>query len=255
MKRVCLQIGHWGIENITKEGLRSWRDVNYLKTSTGASGERDYFWEKIRQPLTDKLNATGQMHVYIAGATYNPEIYNQEYDLWISFHWDAGGTGERCMISAPNRATQPAYLHETAQSEAERFCQVWKSIYPSIVEVPFNTMVTDGMKDYYAYDYVGYDTPAVLIEHFNATSTRGTYLKEHPELVVEGDFKAICKFLGIPEQPPITKNVYQIVYKNQVLQEFEDNPMDRITKLSGELEIAQNKVAELTSKNGTLSRP
>ena len=103
----------------------------------------------------------------------------------------------------------------------ERFCQIWRTTYPDIVGVPNrDNFITAGMKDYYAFDYVGYDTPSVIIEHFNHTSSRGTYLKDHPELVAEGDFKAIAKFLGISEQPPVTSDRYQVIYKGEVLQEY-----------------------------------
>jgi len=252
MKRVVLQIGHWNIENITSQGLRSWRSPSILQRSTGASGERVYHWEQVMPLLRDKLIQAG-VQIYIVDATYQQEIYQSEYDLWVSLHYDGGGTGERCMISAPNRDTQPAYLHPTAQSEAERFAQIWKSIYPEVVGVPNrDDIITIGMKDYYAYDYVGYDTPSVIIEHFNHTSSRGSYLKNHPELVAEGDFKAIVKFLGIPEQPPVTSDTYQVVYKGEVLQEYEKNPTDTIKKLSEDLEKSETKVAELTDKNGTL---
>ena len=48
--KVCLMIGHWNIENITSEGLRSWRSADTLKRSTGASGERDYHFHKVYKP-------------------------------------------------------------------------------------------------------------------------------------------------------------------------------------------------------------
>lgn len=252
MKKVCIQVGHYGTENLTSEGLRDWRDVATLRSATGASGERDYHWNLVMPKLRDKLIAVG-VQVYIVGATYNAEIYNQDYDLWIALHYDGGGTTERCMVSAPNRATLPAYLHETAQTNAEKFCQIWKTTYPSLVGVLYREdFVTPGMTDYYAYDYVGMDTPAVIVEHFNWTAARGAQLKNDPNTVADADFKVICKFLGIPDQPPVTKNVYQIVYKGQVLQEYDTNPTDRINELSSKLEGVTNQVASLTAQVGTL---
>ena len=252
IKKICIMCGHWQIENITSESLRSWRSPSVLKKSTGASGERDYCWNELMPKLRDKLINAG-IQVYIAGATYSQEIYSREYDLWVSLHYDGGGTGERCMISGPNRSTKPAYLNETAFSESERFCQIWKSIYPQIVGVPNrDSIITAGMRDYYAYDYVGYDTPSVIIEHFNHTSLRGGQLKKNPDLVAEADFKAIIKFLGIPETPLVTPDVYQIVYKGEVLHEYEENPADKIDDLAGDLEKSQKANSTLTSENGTL---
>jgi rRNA maturation endonuclease Nob1 len=252
MKRVCIQVGHYNIENITSDGLRSWRSSTALKRSTGASGERIYHWDKVMPILRDKLIAAG-VAVHIATAIFEEEIYRRDYDLWVSLHYDGGGSGERCMISAPNRATQPRYLNESAQSQAERFAQIWRETYPDIVGVPNrDDFITAGMKDYYAYDYVPYDTPACIIEHFNHTSPRGTYLKEHPELVAEADFKAIAKFLGLAEQPPVLNESYQIVYKGEVLQEYEKNPADRIMELTQEVERKASKVAELTKTNAEI---
>jgi hypothetical protein len=157
------------------------------------------------------------------------------------------------MISPPNRDTAPAYLNLGAQNEAERFAQIWRNTYPDVIGVPNrDDFITIGMKDYYAYDYVGYDTPAVILEHFNHSSSRGSYLKEHPELVAEGDFKAIMKFFNMPIELPVTSDRWQVSYKREVLQEYEYNPADRITELSEDLEKSEAKVAELTDKNGTL---
>lgn len=197
MRKVCLQVGHWNIENITSEGLRSWRSASVLKSSTGASGERDWHWNEWMPRLRDKLIQAG-VQVFIVDATYRPDTYNQEYDLWISGHYDGGGTGERCMVSPPNRDTVPAYLNEAAQREAERFCAIWKNVYPATVNLPNrDDFITAGMKDYYAFDYVGFDTPSVIIEHFNHTSAKGGQLKSNPDKVVEGDFKAIMEFLNL----------------------------------------------------------
>lgn len=244
-KTVCIQVGHWQIENITAENLRSWRSPSILKQSTGASGERDYHWNEVMPRLRDKLINAGVV-VYIAGATYQQEIYERDYDLWISLHYDGGGTGERCMIAAPNRATQPPYLHEQAFSDAERFAAVWKQTYPNIVGVPNqDDRITSGMVDYYAFDYVGYDTPAVIVEHFNHTSPRGEYLKQNPELVAEGDFQAIIKFLGL--QDVIYDDKYRIVYKGESIAEYDYNPVDKLNECQ-----AKNKAHQETISNQTL---
>ena len=243
-KTVCIQVGHWQIESITSENLRSWRSPSILSRSTGASGERDYHWNEIMPRLRDKLINAGVV-VYIAGSTYQPEIYEREYDLWISLHYDGGGTGERCMIAAPNRATQPPYLHEQAFSDSERFAAVWKQTYPEIVGVPNrDEFITAGMVDYYAFDYVGYDTPSVIVEHFNHTSPRGTYLKENPELVAEGDYQAIIKFLGL--QDVIHDDKYRIVYKGEVLAEYDYNPEDKLKECQAKCEQLQKTISDQT---------
>lgn len=252
MKTVCLQVGHWNIETITQEGLRSWRSSAALKKSTGASGERVYHWEEVMPRLRDKLIAAG-VQVYVSDATYNQEIYGRDYDLWVSLHYDGGGTGDRCMVSAPNSATRPAYLNAEAQSKSERFAQTWKETYPGIVGVEYREdFVSAGMKDYYAFDYVPYGTPAAIVENFNHTSPNGARLKQDPELVAEANFQAIIKFLGIPEKPPVQKETYRVYYKDVLIQEYEYNPSDKIADLSSQLETSTKERAALLAQVGEL---
>ena len=201
MKSVCIQVGHWQCESLTAKGLRGWRDVALLRKSTGASGERDYHWHKVMPILRDLLIERG-IQVYITSSVWD-EIYNRDFDLWVSLHYDGGGSENRCIISAPTREAVPAFLNEKAQREAERFCAVWKSIYPEITKtINRDNRITEGMLWYYCFDYVPVNTPAVIIEHFNHTSDKGAELKQKPELVAQGDFKAILQFLDIPEKDP-----------------------------------------------------
>lgn len=206
-KSVCLQVGHWGIENIDtpeqNKHLRAWRSTSVLKRSTGASGERDYHWDQVMPLLRDKLIAAG-VQVYLVNAIWNEVTYNRrEYDLWVSLHYDGGGSENRCMISSPLINKKPKYLSESAHRKAVEFARIWKETYPQLTgTINRDNRITAGMLEYYAFDYVGYDTPAVIIEHFNHTSERGTFLKENPELVAEADFKAIIKFLGISAPQP-----------------------------------------------------
>ena len=250
-KKVCIAVGHWNIENITSEGLRSWRSSEVLKRSTGASGERDYHWNRVMPLLRDKLIQAG-IQVYITDAIYNEYTYTQDYDLWIALHYDGGGTGERCMVAAPNRATKPDYLNEPAFSAAERFAAIWKQTYPDIVGVPNrDEFISAGMVDYYAFDYVGYDTPAVIVEHFNHTSDRGTFLKQNPELVAEGDYQAIIKFLGIEDI--ITDDKYRVMYKGEVIATYDYNPEDKLHECAEKNKVLSEQLAEKTKEVADLT--
>ena len=212
MKSVCIQIGHWQIENVTAKNLRSWRSPTILRKSTGASGERDYHWNKVMPLLKDLLIAKG-IQVYISGAIWD-DVYKRDFDLWVSMHYDGGGSQNRCMISAPTREATPAFLNDKAQRESERFCAVWKSIYPEITgTINRDERITEGMLWYYAFDYVPFDTPAVIIEHFNHTSVKGEELKQKPELIAKANYKAILKFLDIPEEEPSKK--YEAHYQGK----------------------------------------
>ena len=205
MKKVCIQVGHWGIEGINtaeqKKYLRSWRSTDALRRSTGAGGERDYHWQKVMPLLRDKLISAG-IQVFIVDAIYRPEIYNQNYDLWVSLHYDGGGTENRGMVSSPLRDKNPAYLNLQAHNEADRFADIWRRVYPAKTGVVNrNERITAGMLEYYAFDYVPYDTPAVIIEHFNHTSALGEQLKLNPDLVAQADADAIIEFLGVVVKP------------------------------------------------------
>lgn len=232
MKSVCIQIGHWQIENISAKNLRSWRSVDILRKSTGASGERDYHWHKVMPLLKDMLIARG-VQVYITGAIWD-EIYKRNFDLWVSLHYDGGGSQNRCMISAPTRDAVPAFLNDKAQRESERFCAIWKSIYPEITDtINRDERITEGMLWYYAFDYVPLDTPAVIIEHFNHTSTKGQELKQKPELVAEADYKAILQFLDIPEEEP--SKMYEVYYQGKKIAEYDFDITKKLTELEKSL--------------------
>ncbi|MCK5016384.1 MAG: hypothetical protein KAS32_04855 [Candidatus Peribacteraceae bacterium] len=240
MKSVCIQVGHWQCESLTAKYLRNWRSAEILRRSTGASGERDYHWHKVMPLLTDLLIAKG-IQVYLTGSIWD-DIYKRDFDLWVSLHYDGGGSENRCMVSAPIRSAVPAFLNDKAQRESERFCAIWKSIYPEITgTINRDERITEGMLWYYAFDFVPLDTPAVIIEHFNHTSEKGKELKGKPELVAEADYKAILKFLDIPEKEPSRK--YEVHHQDKKIAEYDFD----ITKKLKELETnLKNKITEHT---------
>ena len=83
MKSVCIQVGHWQIESITAKNLRGWRSAEILSHSTGASGERNYHWNRV-MPLLSRMLRDRGVQVYIAGANWH-ETYRRNFDLWISY--------------------------------------------------------------------------------------------------------------------------------------------------------------------------
>ena len=245
MKSVCIQVGHYQIENITAKRLRSWRSAEILRKSTGAAGERDYTWNKLMPVLRDKLIAKG-IQVYITNSIWDEIYAKQNFDLWISLHYDGGGSQNRCMISAPTREAVPAFLNDKPQRESERFCAIWKSIYPELTgTINRDGMITEGMLWYYAFDYVPLDTPAVIIEHFNHTSEKGTELKQKPELVAEADYKAILQFLDIPEEEP--SNNYEVYYQGEKVTEYDFD-------ISKKLKDNQAEITNKQKENETLNK-
>ena len=244
MKSVCIQIGHWQCENLTAKNLRSWRSAELLSKSTGASGERDYHWNKVMPLLKEMLIKKG-IQVYIAGSTWDEIYSNNNFDLWVSLHYDGGGSENRCMISAPTRSASPAFLNDKAQRESERFCAIWRSVYPEITEtINRDERITEGMIWYYGFDFVPLDTPAVIIEHFNHTSTKGQELKQNPKLVAEADFKAILQFLDIPEEEPSKK--YEVHFKGQNIAEYDFDITKKLVEVEKNLTDKTNDYIKLS---------
>lgn len=240
MKKVCLAIGHWNIEQITSEALRSWRSSSALKSSTGASGERDYHWNKVMPILRDKLIASG-VQVHITDAIYHDDIYSQEYDLLLFMHYDGGGTENRCMCSAPKPSQVPPYLNPEAQKKSEEFCTIWRNVYPEMTgTVNRDNRITQAMLDYYGFDYAPMDTPSVILEHFNHTSKVGEQLKNDPEKVAQADLTAILKFLNI-EGVVENKDCKNEIEK--ALSEQEKLFATQISKLNDDVTALQLKIS------------
>lgn len=202
MKKLLLICGHQNIKDLTNESLRSWRDVTYLRRSTGAAGEMSYQSGQIAPLIEDELKDL--VDITITDAIYHKDIYDQDYDLVIALHYDGGGIENRCIITSPDDKTVPAYICAAAREKADQFCSIFKGVYPDLTgTVNRDGRITDGMKEYYAWDYVSIDSPSVIIEQFNHTSERGAYLKVNPNVVVDGIIQCICKYFEIsPEENP-----------------------------------------------------
>lgn len=224
MKKVLIIVGHQNIENLTKDGLRDWRSVELLKRSTGASGERDYFNNKVT-PLLKSLLEKGGVDVTVTDAIYHEDVYSQDYDLCIAMHYDGGGTGNRCMAESPNVDAAPPYINSKAMDKADKFISAWSKTYPEDTKVTLRQdLITEAMYDYYCWDYVSENTPSVIIEHFNHTSPRGVELKEEPELIAKADARAILNFfgMGMPEEcVPLNEDISTDVEDRYDLKTFE----------------------------------
>ena len=203
MKTVLLGFGHQNIENIRTKGLRKWRSAVALRKSTGTFGERDWLWNVLRPRLTEKLIAK-EVQVFITDAIYNEEIYSRDYDLCIFSHYDAGNTNSRCIISDPRPTIEPPFITPEATIKSSKFISDWLSIYPSKTGITSNQgAITEGMTDYYAWDYVGTNTPSVIIEHGNNTCPSDhDKMFNNPDLIAEADVEAVVKYFGLePEMP------------------------------------------------------
>jgi len=210
---------------MTTKGLRKWRSAVALRKSTGASGERDWLWNVLRPRLTEKLIAKG-IQVFITDAIYNEDIYSRDYGLAIALHYDASNENSRCMSAKPRPTIDPPFISADASAKSDKFISDWLSIYPSKTGITSNQgAVTEGMTDYYAWDYVGTNTPSVIIEHGNNTCP-SDYDKmfNNPDLIAEADVEAVVKYFGLePEMPSAPTTTPQ----NERITAIESN-LDRV---------------------------
>lgn len=240
MKSILLICGHKNIENITAKGLRKWRAWSSLRKSTGASGERDWIWDKLMPLLKDRLIAKG-FQVFITDAIYHEEIYSRDYDLCLALHYDAGGTDSRCMASKPRQNINPPFITPEASLLADQFLSCWTGIYPQRTGIILRQdRITEGMTDYYCWDYVKENTPSVIIEHGNNTCPHDhDKMFNHPDLIADADIEAIEKFFQPTAPPPaeVVSDTTIALYERfvQDLIEFTKPPPDQreLPKLAG----------------------
>jgi hypothetical protein len=250
MKTCLLIAGHWQIENISAKGLRKWRSYANLRKSTGASGERDWVWNDLLPLLRDKLIASG-VQVFITDAIYHEETYSRDYDLALALHFDAGGTDSRCIISKPNPSQNPPYLYPEALAKADEFISHWLAVYPHKTGIASRQdRITEGMTDYYAWDYIKEGTPAVIIEHGNNTCPQDSEkMHNHTELIAEADVEAVRRFFGIsaPEEPEKPSES-----TTQPQEGISDKVADELAKITRRLDDIQRQVDSLSSDRNIL---
>lgn len=198
MKSILLIAGHRNITSITNEGLRNWRSATALKKSTGAAGEASWVWDTLRPLLTQKLIEAGYQ-VFVTDAVYHQDIYSRDYDLCLALHFDGGGTDSRCICAKPRADIQPPFITAESSSKSDKFVGDWVSVYPSIAGIASHQeKITEGMTDYYAWDYVGVNTPTAIIEHGNNTCPADhDKLFNQTDNIARADAEAVKKFFGL----------------------------------------------------------
>jgi len=245
-KSILLICGHKNIENKTAKGLRKWRAWSELKKSTGASGERDWVWEKLMPLLKDKLIASG-IQVFITDAIYHEETYNRDYDLAMALHYDAGNENSRCIIAKPRLTIDPPFIVATASAKSDEFISSWLAIYPKITGITSNQKaITEGMTDYYVWDYVGTESPSVIIEHGNNTCPADhDKLFNQTEVIAEADCQAVRKFFGITEE---VDEELPVGAEDLELHKKVDELAEKVVQLTTNLNLLTEKAEKLTDQ-------
>lgn len=165
MARVLIVCGHVGIENITTDGLCLWLDkdasAQKLKGSTGSRGEREWTGH-VGPLLADRLRARG-VEVVVNDAIYDAGVYDRNYDLVISLHYQRDTPAARGFASAPN--LERGYIGAVAQEKAQKWLARFVDQYELLTGIPVTQgRITTNMTDWYGWCYVPIDTPSVLVE-------------------------------------------------------------------------------------------
>jgi len=264
MKSVLLIAGHKNITTLTSEGLRSWRSVPTLRKSTGATDERDWVWNSLIPALREKLIASG-VQVFITDAIYHSETYARDYDLCLALHFDAGGTDSRCIISKPRPNQNPTYIFPEASVKADEFINHWLGVYPEMTGITSRQdRITEGMTDYYAWDYVKEGTPSVIIEHGNNTCKADhEKMFSQVERIAEADCEAVRRFFGIktqaepekpsePTTPAQTQDLGEVMSRLIKLESGVQQTADELSNVKRRLDDHQKSLDLLNDDRGIL---
>jgi hypothetical protein len=127
-----------------------------------------------------------------------PAVTAQDYDLFISLHYN-GSTNPNASGCNAGRA-----LNDPAHTQADEFIDIWRQIYPTITGIPLDPTVpiSPNVQYYYAFVDTSPSTPGVLIEHGYGAPGQGDHdvLYNNIDLIAQADVRAICAFLKI--DPP-----------------------------------------------------
>jgi hypothetical protein len=127
-----------------------------------------------------------------------PTVTTQDYDLFISLHYNGSSNPNTSGCNA-GRA-----LNDPAAAQADEFIAIWRSIYPTLTGIPLDPTVpvSPNVQYYYAFVDTSPSTPGVLIEHGYGAPGQGDHdvLYNNIDLIAQADTRAICAFLKI--DPP-----------------------------------------------------
>jgi N-acetylmuramoyl-L-alanine amidase len=133
----------------------------------GAPGEAQWTW-RLAQTLRTRLEAAGLWagiigDFYTGPSASQAAILAQDYDLFLSLHYDAAIYGQTTGNSGCCAARGS---YETEWWEADRFLSHWLSSYPAKTGIPLHQeRVGPNMTQYYAYRHLSYVTPGIVLEH------------------------------------------------------------------------------------------
>jgi hypothetical protein len=182
----------------------------YRTGGGGAPGEAAWATD-LAAMLAGRLRAAG-VEVVLVGAwlvngVVGPApalVTDEDYDLFLSLHYDAAIYAENTGCIVARAANDPV------GSLADRFIAIWKRRYPAATGIPLHQeRVNTNMTDYYAFRDTTAQTPGVILEHGVGALDGGldhATLFDRIDEVARVDAACVLEYLGItaPEEDEMT---------------------------------------------------
>lgn len=185
MKKICLQAGH---ENC------QYNSITALHGNTGAPNEMTFNVD-IRNKVAEALRQRGfDVATTDANANDDKNITGQDWDLFLSIHYDADVYGR-----GGGFVTFPDPSVDMASSESQRLTREIGAAYFDTTKIANIDRSNDNTRKYYMWKYLSAKTPCVLIECGVGMHVPDDWqiLHHNRPLVVEGIVKGICSAFGV----------------------------------------------------------
>lgn len=195
-KKICIQAGHQNCQ---------YNSIVALRKSTGAPNEMSFNVD-IRDKVSDELRKRGfEVQGTDANANDDSGIKGQDWDLFLSIHYDADVYGKGGgFVDFPEPST------DGATQESQRIQKILAEEYFKTTNIANHPERSNAnTRYYYMWKYLSSKTPCVLIECGVGMHVPDDHSMLHfnREKVVEGIVRGICKAFNVnydlvdPEQP------------------------------------------------------
>lgn len=236
--KICLQAGHQNCQ---------YNSIVALRRSTGAPNEMSFNVD-IRDQVAGELRRRG-FDVYTTDANANDDhnITSQDFDLFLSIHYDADIYGRGGgFVDFPDPQV------DKATQESQRICKDIEEEYFKTTDVVNRSERRNAnTKYYYMWKYLTAKTPCNIIEcgvGMHVPDDHSLLHFNRPR-VVEGIVRGICKAFGIPynQEPPIPPfdPCEELKKQNGELSEQIKNLETRVTTLERGVVMASNILQKL----------
>lgn len=193
MRKICIQAGHQNVK---------YNSIVSLRGSTGAPNEMSFNID-IRDKVSDQLRKRGFSVVGTdANANDDVNIISQDWDLFLSIHYDAD-----VYSTEPKNggfADYPEPSTDGVTVESQRITKIFNKTYFDTTKIPCVTRRSNvNTRYFYMWKYLSSKTPCVILECGVGMHTPEDHQTLHfnRPLVVEGIVRSICEAFGVAYEP------------------------------------------------------